>query len=409
MPSNITHVLSDGQLRLMYDSQNKTIFNNQDNYADQTAQTQFNNNKLSLNQPIDKWVFDEPNQKIYAISTSENQLLVINAGTMEVIESRFVGSAPTDIELLNNKLYIALAGSTKIATTSTAQGSAVNYITTLQNPYDLTTDGTKINYATLDQHVTLYHIDLQTNTEQALEFYDTNKNTYYEPAIHLDSSNNYLYVGESGSTGSDLLVLNPETGEHISVYEFSFSLPERAILMENNDLYYAGHRFDKTNITNSKVQLFENRDKLIAISDSYIFSDRKIYNKETNQPIFEYPSDMTVNSAAADSSGNIYLSTSENNAIYKFKSLDELQNRIVQKLAFTQHDNGSYEFTWDQVTGDGYKIYAKHEELDKFTSITDAPVIAQNLKVTNAQLKQWLGRDVSFELKLNSVTKNRCR
>lgn len=404
IPSNITQVLSDGTIRLTYDSQHKTIQLNTDSYADQTTTTQFQNNKLSLNQNLDQWIFDEDNQRIYAISTNENQLLIINSDTMDVIEKRFIGSAPTDIELLDNTLYIALAGSTKIATLNTATGAEVSYMTTLQNPYDIAVDETKINYATVDQHVTLYHINRTTNEENKMEFYDTNKNTYYEPAIQLDPTNNYLYIGESGSSGSHALVIDSETGELImkSDYDdgYGFGYPERVILFDDTDIYYAGHRLEKSDVTNEKIELFDdNSEHFVTITDSHIFSNKKIYSKETNQPIYAFPTDITINSAAVDQTGQIYLSVPENDAIYKFASLDELKDRTVENFSLNQHEDESFEFTWDLVTGDGYKLYAKHEALEDFTSVTDAPILTQNFSVTDTQLKQWLGREVTFSLK----------
>jgi hypothetical protein len=82
---------------------------------------------IQFSQGINDWVYDGSNHFIYAISSSANSILYINADTMQVVGDKFIGSSPADIELYHNQIYVSLSEATKVACTGTAPDSPVNH------------------------------------------------------------------------------------------------------------------------------------------------------------------------------------------------------------------------------------------------------------------------------------------
>ncbi|SDQ56464.1 YncE family protein [Virgibacillus salinus] len=403
VPNYVTHILSDEKGRFMYNANESIIFENDETYSEELTNQTLTNNKLQLNQQIDDWVLEKDSNQIYAISARKNELLFIDTNTMEISDRKFIGSFPTDIDLVNGKLYISLFGSTKVAITEPNSDSPVEYITTKQNPYEVETDGKNLYYTVLDQWLDIYHIDLLTSMERVLEPDETTNYNYYETSIKLDKNNDILYIGESGLSGSDLYVLNTVDGSHVSQTDYNdgygFSYPGRSVFFDETDVYYAGHRLQKTNVTNEKVELFEsNKDEFVSLEDNYIFSSKKIFDKETNELVYEFPNGIEINKAIIDSDGSVFLSVSDNKAVYKFDSIEQLQEQVVGNLQIHEGENNEFQFSWDELTGDGYKLYARHSDQEEFQAISE-PIIDQRFTATEELVKSWFGNDVTFGVK----------
>ncbi|MFD2044468.1 hypothetical protein ACFSTA_09085 [Ornithinibacillus salinisoli] len=401
--AEVSHILPDGERKYVYNASDHAISINMDTYSDPTVEVHVKNNKLNLNQQIDDWVVDETNSRIYAISESSNELIFIDTETMNVVERKIIGAIPTDIELVDGKLYIALFGGTKIAVTEPVLGSEVTYITTKQNPFEIETDGTDLYYTTEDQWVKIYHIDLITNTERTIEKPNTNSDTYYEPSIKLDSRNDLLYIAESGSSGSDLYVMDPVDGSHVSESDYKdgygFSYPARKVFLDEDYVYYAGFRLQKNDVTLEQGSYFDRGEAFVSLQGDYVISTTNIYDKETLLPVYTLPSDLEINLANINSNGEILLSVIGDNAIYKFQSLEDLQQPIVKNLEMGLNAEGKYQFDWDMMTGDGYNIYTKSSDTESMSLLNTAPLLDQSYIVTDSQLLSWYGNTVTFGVK----------
>lgn len=404
-PSEISHMLINDGKRYTYNPKTYTIQVNSDSYVTPEVRTSFLNNKLLLNHQVDKWIFDESVDRIYAISESSNELLYIDTNTMEVIERNFIGSIPTDLELVDNKIYIALFGTTKIAVADIDPSATITYIETSQNPFELETDGNDLYYIEEDQWTEVFHIDLQTEVERVLEPTTTsNIYSYYEGSILLDSENDILYVGESGSSGSNLLALSTVDGSHLKVNDYDngygYPYPGRNVIEDENYVYYAGTRFDKSDLTIESGKYFESSaEDLISLTGNYVVSSKKIYDKTSMQPVYSFPTNIEVNLVNINSEGNVFVSIPSQKAIYKFSSMEELQNRLVQNVKLTNELPNTFKLSWDMVTGDGYNVYAKKSTASTYTKLNTTPIVNQNYTITEQQLKSFYGSTVSFGVK----------
>lgn len=358
------------------------------------------NNKLQLGLPIDDWVYDANSGRFYAISTSKNQLFYINADTLEIEGQRFIGSLPSDIDLVNNKIYVSNFGGTNISVLDTAIDSPINTITTLQNPYKITTDGSNLYYGTEDQWSFIYHHDLTTDTEQKFVTPGTNEDTYYEPDLEYDSTNNVLYVGESSSSGSILYQLNSLDGARITQSTTDYSYPSREVILDGNSVFYAQHEISKADIN---VELNDFTEDILFVNAEYVISTNSIFDRTSHQKIYEFP--RTVDEVFIDSSGRVFVYIKELNALYRFSSITELQEQLVHNLRIGFNPENKFQFDWDILTGDGYFINYKKDDETTFNKLNTNLIIGNSYLFNEEELKSMYGYTVSFGIKSSFVGK----
>ncbi|MCM3125062.1 MULTISPECIES: YncE family protein [unclassified Mesobacillus] len=354
---------------------------------------QFNepvNNKLSL-PPLQDWVMDEANKKIYAISKHDNLLLYINSETLEVEHARFIGSMPTDIDRVGNQLYIANYGGTNISVTGLNHGDSISTVTTTQSPYNIATDGTDLYYVPEDQHVKIYHVDLTTQTESQV-----GSDTYFEADIEFDSVNNRLYLGESGSSGSNLYILNPQDGSVVAEDGLGFSYPSRKVIVDNNDIFYAEHQLGNPGIAERK---WNYQFEILNVNDSYVFTEEGIYNRADHRKVYGYPEAAEVQFIEMDQAGQIFIYLSNKQALYRFESLTALKEQLVKNLQVGFNPEDAFQLSWDTATGDGYYLYSKKSTETSFDKLDDSLIINNSYVLTDMQLKSMYGETVTFGVK----------
>lgn len=352
------------------------------------------NNKLSL-PALQDWVIDAVNKKIYAISKHDNQLLYINSETLEVEGAKFIGSMPTDIDLVDNKLYIANYGGTNISVTGLSYGDSISKITTSQTPYKIATNGIDLYYVPEDQHVNIYHFDLATQAERQV-----GSETYYEADIQLDSVNDRLYVGEAASSGSELYILKPQDGSVITVTDYDngygFSYPSREVIVDGSNIFYAQHQLGNPAITD---ELWDYQSDILNVNESYVFTDDGIYNRADHRKVYGYPEEAEVQFVSMDQAGQIFIYLSNKQALYRFESLTSLQEQLVKNLQVGFNAENAFQLNWDTATGDGYYIYSKKSS-DSILAKLDGALRTNNSYIlTDLQLKSMYGETVSFGIK----------
>lgn len=413
-PSDITHMLLNDGKRYSYESYTHTIVVNNDPLPAQENVTSYVNNKLSLEHSVDKWIMDESNNRIYAISESSNELLYIDPSSMEIVARKFIGSIPSDMEIVNNKIYIALYGSTKIAIADIDSNQGISYLVTKHNPFEIEVDGNDLYYTPFESPQELFHVDLQAKTERVLELSNDFAFDYYRGSIVLDNENDILYLGEGGSP-REVYAISTVDGSQLKTSGSLFSYPSRNILLDGEHVYYAGSRLNRSDISLESGRYFESHlEDLVSVTKDYVTSSKSIYNKETYEPIYTFPEDIKVNLFEINSKGNVFVSVLDDSndkyAIYKFASIDELKSRFVQNFTLINESTNSYKLSWDTVTGDGYNVYAKKSYSDYYTKLNTTVLTDSDYTLTDKQLKSYYGDTVTFAVTSvfgkNESTKN---
>lgn len=286
--------------------------------------------QIILNKKITDWEFDEENNLIYAVAGETNSLLFIRLSDFQVEEEIFVGSKPSDIDLFNGKLYIALSGSTQIAVVNVNTRALEQLYTVNQNPYRIAVDGTKLFYVDEDQHCQLYVYEIDTEREREIPIGGGS-----QPDIAVDTVNHILYVGESGSSGSDISAISTldYTVVHKSNYDngYGFYFPARKVIINDANVFYAERKFDAGDLTSIhgiyQDESYPYSEQIYYVNDNYVFSTRAVYDREKFIKIAELP--FSTKLILMDKPGNIYL----------FNEIEGVINKVTLGLNGNKENN----------------------------------------------------------------------
>lgn len=228
---------------------------------------------------LTQWILDEPTNTLYAISQGNKTLYFINAATMEIEKSLTLNGSPTDIIKDSGKLYITLDDINQIAIVDMASRAITKKLFTLSDPYRIVKDGNKLYYSERDQWCNIYAYDLSTNTEQVLAIGST-----YNPDIAINTDKHILYIGESGSSGSNMIYYSTVNNKVIGRTNYNggygFPYPQRYTLFDDQLVYYAARDFDPENPTHITGSYGSD---VIFAKYGFAFTNTAIYNSYTNE------------------------------------------------------------------------------------------------------------------------------
>lgn len=271
-------------------------------------------NKVQLNSSITKWVNDDANHKIYAISSVGKCLYFIDQQTLSV-ESRIDFSGPpTDIVEENGKLYIALDDSNEIVRVDIASKAVDKTITTQVDPYALAIDGNNLFYTQHYQQCEVHKYDLSTDDDTKLPMLAT------EPALEVNTTLHILYVGESEATGTRLYYYDETKGTVSSCYVDNNCNYSRNISFDGQYVYYMGKAYDSSVPTriagtfdNNPVMLIKNGLIITANGSNYNFIDSDTFLK-----IGTYSGNLSLIETSSD--GKLFIYNSTHNTVESIQS-----------------------------------------------------------------------------------------
>ncbi|MDQ0918976.1 S-layer homology domain-containing protein [Paenibacillus sp. V4I5] len=330
-----------------------------------------------LNKSIIDWKLDEAAGYIYAITSDTNELLFIRTNDLQIVKQLAIGSSPSGIAMDNGKLYIPLSGATQIKVVDIASQAVSSTINTAggRSPFRLAVDGNKLYYVVKDNSSFIYDINLTSNQETQVDVYP---NDYYMADLVVDTTTHTLYVGESGLSGTDLAAYSTQTDTLVpnnqsTYYEgYGFSYPNRKVILDGDDVFFAGHKLDKNNLKiihgDYKDGYYEN--KLHHVKGSYVFSDSAVYDRDNFTKITNLP--YTTERILMDSTDAVYLFNTSTKTVDKVSLNLTPTNTITQatysdnKLSFTVPLT---DMVFSQETG---LVYAVSQDTNKLLYINPA-------------------------------------
>jgi hypothetical protein len=263
---------------------------------------------------IDKWMIDESSGYIYATTSDSMKLLFISLADLQVKKQISYLSAPTDLAADNGKLYLPLSGTTQISVVDAASQSVVNTVYTSNgNPYRIAVDGNSLYYVLQNSFSFITSKDLTTNAEAQFGSPDP-ANSYNQPSLALDKSAHMLYVAESGISGGHVVTYDTVTKSIVtsnkSTYDegYGFAYPKRIVVTDGADVFYAGHRLDKTNLSIVKGDYYPDlsgQTEVYYAKGTRVFTDSAVFDRETYVKTAQLPYTTTL--SLMDTAGNIYL------------------------------------------------------------------------------------------------------
>jgi len=289
-------------------------------------------NSLLLDKKISDWVYDEASGYIYAVSLDTNRLMVIRARDLVVEDEMYIGSQPSDVDLYNGQLYVALSGSTKIVVADPLQKQIVKTMNVDLNPYRIEADQDKLFFTGDDQHQYLRVLTYATGVIQKL----TTLGSYYYPDLLLDRTAGKLYIGESGSSGSEAEVIRTSDLTRIDRTTTGYSYAKRLLVKDGTDLFFAGRKFDVGNLALMYGMYGTSEystSHVLAVKGNDVFTTDSIYDRNgfMKKAVLPYVADQV----APRTAGGFYVYSSAKNAI-----MEELPPVVLS----TTPDDGANDF-----------------------------------------------------------------
>lgn len=271
--------------------------------------------ELKVSSELTQWVLDEPTNTLYAISETGKKLIFINATTMSIEKTLTLNGGPTDIIKDNGKLYIALDESKQIVIVDMASKTITRILHTPSGPYRLEKDGEKIYYAQRDQWGDIYEYNLITNTNKAIAVIDG-----YQADLAINTKDHILYIGESGTSGSNMIYYSTSDNKVISKSNYKkgygFRYPLRYTIFYGTNVYYAGRDFKLDDPTRFNGD-FGNTENVIYANAGLVYTNKSIYSKDTHIKLGDYPLNMDLVQA---SDSTLYIYSKANGIIKRFNN-----------------------------------------------------------------------------------------
>ncbi|WP_218154819.1 S-layer homology domain-containing protein [Paenibacillus sp. UNC496MF] len=266
---------------------------------------------------VTDWIYDANTDLIYAISSESNTLLFINAEDLSIEKELQVGSAPKDIEQNGDRLYVALSGATFIQAVDIPSRSLGELLPTTGQPIALTVTSDAIFYASEGiGSANLFRLELASGASVKI-----NARYISDPVLKADESNHLLFIGETGSTGSDFFAYDYLTGQigSDSTYDgnYGFGFPYGKIMVDGTDAFFGGSRMNEHNLAEIRGAYPRLGDysyldgALLDLSGSYVATDQGLFDKDRYVQIAPFP--YEVKNALIGRNGRVFLQKDEYN------------------------------------------------------------------------------------------------
>lgn len=285
--------------------------------------------ELKISSELTQWILDKPTNTLYAISEIGKKLIFINATTMSIEKTLTLNGRPTDIIKDNGKLYIALFDLKQIVIVDMASKSITGTLYTSSDPYRIAKDGDKIYYVERQQWCDIYEYNLIAKEDKKLTLGNA---PVHEPDLAINTKDHILYIGESGSSSSNMIYYSTNENKVIGKTNYDvgygFSYPRRYTIFDGTKVYYAGRDFklDDPTIFNGDFGDVEDvvHESVIYVNKGLVYTNKSIYDKDTHIELGEYGSNVDLVQASDNS---LYIYSIESGIIKKFSYTSNVIDR----------------------------------------------------------------------------------
>ncbi|WP_054940339.1 YncE family protein [Paenibacillus ihuae] len=255
---------------------------------------------------------DERRGYLYAVSRETNELLFINKDSMQIDKRLIVGKSPEGMDMVDNRLYVALSGSTFIAVVNLDTGAVKARIPTKVKPSQVAVDGNSLYYSNNDQGSKIYRKNLKTGEEKVIE------NSISRPSLVVNRKTHKLYASETEIFSDLLTVFDSVSGVKQAQVEpdgNGFS----NLVVNGGELYFGSLRLNPVNLSTISTTPGEIR----AVDDAYIYSDIGIYTKDEGINVVKFANDFIMTT---------FMEVDHNHTIYSYNKWTSLLSKTNYNL-----------------------------------------------------------------------------
>lgn len=240
---------------------------------------------IDVGTQVEAMILDPVRSSVYALDRPNNSLLFISLDSLRVEKTIFVGSSPSDLDIdaSGDTLYVANFGSSEIAVVDLANRTKLRSLNVDTgggwgdgNPYRLVCAYPgRLVWTSYDQWNTLKLINTSTGVQ--LHEYGS----IYYPDLAASSDGSRIYVGESGSSGSNAYrysIIGDQIQQVDVTPGYGYGYSTRLIVLSGDDRYvfYAHQKFLANNLASVLGTFSEdiyacNHDGSIAVGESKLF------------------------------------------------------------------------------------------------------------------------------------------
>jgi len=251
-----------------------------------------------------KIVHDPVRPRLYALDAFEGIAISIDTATLQPVAAVIVGSFATDIDVAieGDALWVGHHGMFAVARIELPGFTFGGLLTTPRNTFEVeAVVGGRVATIDDDQWTTATLLDGATGQILA------QAGSIYEGALDTSSDGTFLFVGESGLSGSNLTKYNVSGGtltpvDHTDYNDgYGFPYPPRrvAALPDGSAFYYARHLIDGADL--SVVRYALDDDILSVTSDGALAtSATQVYAVSTGAPLGALPTAGEVQAVSPD-------------------------------------------------------------------------------------------------------------
>ncbi len=250
--------------------------------------------KIALPGTMVDWLIKD--DLIYSVFKAENCFMLVNAETGQVVLKKALPGVPGEVHLIGNEIFISL---TQLKCIKVYSADTMEELRTLNfehtvHSFDFYND--YVIYAETGQFAKVFRYNMVTNeTEQIVH---RKIKTFSNPDILVDAESGTFYLGESGSTGSELFLYEIETLTAERWYSsggYGRDNEVRRILMDDEYVYWGGvklqHNLQEKHIYINRVAMdnysypTDEANGILHITDNYVVTTDGIHLKSTDKQI----------------------------------------------------------------------------------------------------------------------------
>lgn len=252
----------------------------------QAVLEQPNRAALTLPSTVVKWELDEERKELYALSTTDKAVFILDAESLNLKKSIVLASKPSDLVVSGGLLYVPLYERKEILVINPATAVVENVLKMKWDAYKIAVEGDRLYYAPLytTKKDGLFLYDLKTDTEEQVL-----KERLSNPEFAVNSKDQILYIGESGSSASHLYYFDMKTNQILKKSDYNenrgFYNPKRGVIYDGTQVYYAGRAFYKLDPTLIVGQYGEKPDHVLYVKDNLVFTNNAVYDRKSCKAI----------------------------------------------------------------------------------------------------------------------------
>ena len=182
------------------------------------------------------------NDLLYVITAGNNRLVVINSKDMKPVENVPLAAKPAEINLIGDEIYISFPDLFRIDVFSKTNYEKTNSLYFDHEVSSFCIDGNYIYYSEHDQHCKVFRKDLTTNEVKRIS-----NEYFYFPKLYLNKEDNIIYIGETGSSISDLYYYDANTFKLKSKFILDNFNHTREIFHIGDEIFWGNCRLSDTN------------------------------------------------------------------------------------------------------------------------------------------------------------------